>query len=330
MFGKFFLVRKLLFFFYVSALQSSSVNAVFVTHSGEEGAGFANQIMYRQQILKEFREKYINSTLVFTAPCSSHIKGACYHSSLKFYDFFQLRSFDNCRDVVRNDKRQKLAGEYYNILTKMHIDYGDFKRSDSSAHITLRPTYCMPWRLKSTHLQSFPGVCPNISEPELPFFFEYFKIHENIKVLAQSYLQANNISTNDFIGYHYRAGDFKNHKSYRPLSYSLSYLKNFTEQNRLPHKILILSEFEEKILPENFYSVSIEVLTRLLHENNLSKYISSLAFVKLLLEFVLISMSRYFIGTHISTLSELLLNYAMIENKAGTNFSYSYIDYNMI
>ncbi len=192
--------------------------------------------MYRQQILQLFKENYFGQTLVFDIPFSSHISDSCY-GNLHFYYFFRLRKYDECVSLIKDMKRKSQSAQYYEIIQNMILNDGKFNKSIAYSNIVLKPTYCMPWKLKCNKLQYLPFVCrPKSFDPDLPFFFKYFDIHSNIKFIAHAFLEEYNLD--DFITYHYRAGDHKtlHVPSYRPLNCTLNYVKNFSQEHNFLRK----------------------------------------------------------------------------------------------
>lgn len=309
----------------------SRKNELFVTDDMD--AGFANQLLFFQGTLKIILEKYSNYTFLIQGPKSDHIFNS--YGTNTFFDFFKLRKIHECESYIKSIKRKSLCKKYINLISKAKDKYSlaDFKKSIKIVSKYKIP-FCMPWVLKSDLTRE--RHCRYKKIENLPFFFEIFDFKDEIKIIGNNYMNFSNLIEKQFATIHFRSGDFKIRKEFK---YNATFAKHICpdfdqlymfsakkikKTDKKTEKIFVMAENSNEITQ----SVSYISKKWLFDKISLSfpKYITSIEFIKILIEIYISSNSREIIGNHFSTLSEVIISYALMKNNNLKYYFYEFYD----
>lgn len=300
-----------LFFLAIFCRNGITTNFVFdnVIH---KSAGLANQIMFFQYALQEIADKYPKSTFLVHGPESDLIANS--YKNHSFYDFFRKRTEEECLNLVRPNERRYICKKYIPIVQRSTDDYDKMLLKKA---VTIRPPmqYCMPWPHKSIKGGKFH--CKSGQVADLPFFFEVFDYQDFIKTLAEKFLKEKGLEKFNFMTVHYRAGNFIGRNDMKDRCFfDFKHVDNFAtsiKNDTLPRYYMV--QYASDLPPGKIF-LSEDWLKKTLNSIGLSSFQNSLEFLKLLLDLEIASKASTIIGNNYSTLSEIVMSYALMQNSS--------------
>lgn len=281
--------------------------------------GFANQLLAFQYLLYKLKNECQDSSVNFllTGPYSDHVSNN--DVKLNFFDFFRIRTNEECENIISDFSRKTLCKQYENLLKKItFIDKNTIKNENTT--IKLVGYYCMPWKHHSIIGRKLH--CKNQSIKDMLFFFEIFEFNNYIFKLGFKFMQLNNLRINHYSALHFRGGDFSKRKlknAYKSFSLASEIFNGLIKRNNINQKKFYMIQSKEDIFGKKIF-LSEEWLfnvTRIEHQ----KCISCIKFTKILLDIFISSKSSYFVGNHYSTLTEIVISYGKLRSNA---FNYSF------
>lgn len=306
-------------------LQKIAQNKCYVIDRISAG-GLANQIIIFQQILKFISTNFSNCTYFMNGPQSCHIKTRS--NSTGFADFFSIRSVFACERTMKEDSRKHLCLKYAGLLKKSTMKF-DLKKLPTSNltiinHAKIGRNLCLPFFSKSSSLRKL--LCDSKRDKQLPFFFELFEIKSFIQLIGQDFIQESGLK-NQYATVHFRGGDFKTRNltnAFHSFQKCLEYSQNLFIKNTNIKKIFVMSEKNSEVLPlpEGCIILKYDWIKKSILKYNYGYYANSIEFLKLLLEIYISSNGLFFVGNSYSTLSEIIIEYALIKNN---DFAFSFV-----
>jgi hypothetical protein len=279
--------------------------------------GFANQVIFFQNVLHNIFTNYKNYTFVINGPKSRHIQGS--YGNNFFTDFFKLRSISGCKKLVHEEPRKNNCENYIHLILnakyKKNFSFESNQKIKYLNGLNGSKAYCLPFEYQSRE----SGIlhCKMGKIKELPFFFELFEFEKFIIELGNQFLKEF-IQNKKFAVFHFRSGDFKRRglkKAYFSFRYSIDYVRKLVQKANID-KIFIMTEKlgPNERLPRDGLVLEEQWISKHLLKMNLKRYLDSNSFIKILIEMYISSKCKLYVGSHYSTLSEITIYYAKMKN----------------
>lgn len=306
-----FVIRLFIFLFGKIVTSQLILSDNFPNH------GFANQVIFFQNVLHKIFTNYENYTFVINGPKSGHIQGS--YGNNYFTDFFKLRSISECEKLVREDHRDSICNNYINLILnakyKQNFPLEPNQKIQYLNGLNAAQTYCLPFEYNSRD----SGIlhCKIGKIKDLPFFFELFEFEKFIIELGNQFLEEF-LQNKKFAVFHFRSGDFRRRglkKAYFSFRYSIDYVQKLVQKGNID-KIFVMTERlgPTERLPPNGLVLQEQWIREHLQKMNLQRYLASASFLKILVEMYISSKCLLYVGTHYSTLSEITIFYAKMNN----------------
>lgn len=256
--------------------------------------------------------------MLLNGPKTGHLSST--FGNKKFFDYFRLRTIEECLNLVQDNNRKHLCARHIGFLQRATDSFSSqqYQQAIKVNFGKISNHYCMPWILKSPLVRQFH--CPVGKVHDLPFFFELFDFHDNINLIAKQFLEENNLSERSFTALHFRLGDFKTRSDFQqyrkyftvPFHQALKYTQGKMNENGITGKLFVMAEFENEIFPNSFKISSKWISEKLMQFNNFYSY-QSTEYIKLMVEMIVASKGQLIIGNHFSTLSDMIMSLAVIQ-----------------